>query len=1127
MPPSDRPVFHDPAGVRARWLRSISTVLLAACSILLGIFLLSLLAIPHLPRLTRISGQGHLLPIPNGKHKSQSALLGEIRRDALKRPNPQPTNDVVAGFYTPWQATSLPSLRANAHRLTHVMPQWLHVRPDGSFDDADADVDSIPNNRDIYRIAQANQLKIYPILDNSKDGKFFPDHVHQLFQSPSAQKKLAVSLADWLTDRHCDGINLDLEDLASEDSAHLAKFVEILNSEFSPRKLKVTIDVQPEDDDVPLTALASQVDFIVAMVYDNHSENTAAGPIAPINWSDSMLSALVKKVPVQKLVMGLGNYAYDWTPGSPADSLSYGEAMAQANGYREPEDSIPDIIDFDAESLNSWFRYDDENNRPHVVWMLDAASAYNQWLTGRNLGLRGAALWALGSEDPGIWQFLDRSRLEVVLKPSDLAAVNLDQDVDTIGKGEVLQVAALAQPGHRKVEMDSKTGLIEDLEYQSLPQGYILRKSGYIPKSLVLTFDDGPDPEWTPQILSLLKKYGVPATFFVIGQNAEANPNAVRRMVAEGHEVGSHTFTHPNLGAVTAQRANLELNATQRAIEAITGRSTILFRPPYNADSTPSTGEELRPVLAADSLGYITVGENVDPTDWDLNGEPTAQKTKQIVTDTLRQVAAGAGNVILLHDGGGNRAATVAALDQLIPALRAKGYTFTTVANLLGKTKAEVMPPLSPRDQLLVSLDGVVFSVLWGTGAFLSSAFLFAIFLGFLRVAIILPLAAFHRRRPVVAAYDGTISVIIAAFNESKVIQRTITSVLSSDYPNLEVVVVDDGSTDGTADRVREGFSNDPRVKLISKPNGGKASALNVAIEQSSGEVLVGVDADTQLAPDTITKLVSRFGDDRIGAVAGNVRVGNAQNLLTIWQSIEYTTAQNLDRRAYAVLNAVTVVPGAIGAWRKSVVATAGGYQTDTLAEDMDLTWRIREAGYRIETENSALAFTEAPETLSAFFKQRFRWAYGTLQCLWKHRRSVGRYGWFGCFALPSLWLFQVIFMALAPLVDLQVVWSLLNFWWAWQSAGTATELSPLPQATQNLTVILTLYALFFLVELVTGLVAFRWERRAPWPLAWLFIQRFVYRQVMYGVVYKSIFTAIRGSRTGWNKLERRASVKM
>ena len=1127
MPLPDQPVFHDPAGVRARWLTSVSRIFLAIVGLAIGIFLLSIVWVPQLPHLSRLSGQGHLLPIPNRKHKSQSALLAQIRRDSLLRPKPQPTTNAVAGFYTPWQATSLPSLRANAHRLTHVMPQWLHVRPDGSFDEADADTESIPNNRDILRIARENQLKVYPILDNSKDGKFFPDQVHQLFQSPGAQKNLAKRLAEWLIDRKCDGINLDLEDLDSEDSKHLAQFVQILNNEFAPRGLKVTIDVQPEDDDVPVAALAKDVDFIVAMVYDKHSELTTAGPIAPINWSDALLNDFVEKAPPQKIVLGLGNYAYDWTPGAPADSLSYGEAMAQANGYREPEDSVPDIIDFDPDSLNSWFRYDDEKNRPHVVWMLDAASAYNQWLTGRNLGLRGAALWALGSEDPGIWQFLDRSRLDIQLKPSDLASVTLDQDVDTIGKGEVLQVAALAQPGHRKVEMDAKSGLIEDLEYNVLPQGYILRKSGYVPKSLVLTFDDGPDAQWTPQILSVLRKYGVPATFFVIGENAEANPNLVRQMVAEGHEIGSHTFTHPNLGAVTADRATMELNATQRAIEAITGRSTILFRPPYNADSTPSTGEELRPVLAADRLGYITVGESVDPTDWDLHGESTANKTKQIVSDTLRQVAAGAGNVILLHDGGGNRMATVAALDQLIPALRAEGYTFTTVAHILGKTKAEIMAPLSPRDQLLVNLDGVVFSVLWGTGAFLSCAFLFAIFLGFLRAGLILPLAAVHRRRQVTAAYTGTISVIIAAFNESKVIQRTISSVLSSDYPNLEVVVVDDGSTDGTADKVREAFATDPRVKLILKPNGGKASALNLAIEQSSGDVLVGVDADTQLAPDTITKLVSRFGDERIGAVAGNVRVGNAQNLLTIWQSIEYTTAQNLDRRAYAVLNAVTVVPGAIGAWRKSVVATAGGYQTDTLAEDMDLTWRIREAGYRIETENSALAFTEAPETLTAFFKQRFRWAYGTLQCLWKHRRSLGRYGWFGCFALPSLWLFQVIFMALAPLVDLQVVWSLLNFWWAWQAAGTATELSPLPQATQNLTVVLTLYGLFFLVELITGLVAYRWERRAPWSLAWLFIQRFVYRQVMYGVVYKSIFTAIRGSRTGWNKLERRASVKM
>jgi cellulose synthase/poly-beta-1,6-N-acetylglucosamine synthase-like glycosyltransferase len=320
-------------------------------------------------------------------------------------------------------------------------------------------------------------------------------------------------------------------------------------------------------------------------------------------------------------------------------------------------------------------------------------------------------------------------------------------------------------------------------------------------------------------------------------------------------------------------------------------------------------------------------------------------------------------------------------------------------------------------------------------------------------------------------------------------------------------------------------FGTDPRVVLIRQANGGKAAALNTAIAAATGEIFVCVDADTIFSPEAIGRLTRYFADPKLGAVAGNVRVGNADNLLTTWQSIEYTTSQNLDRRAYAMLNCITVIPGAIGAWRADVLREAGGYRTDTLAEDMDLTWRVRMAGWRMETDSEALAFTEAPDAMGPVFKQRFRWAYGTLQCLWKHRRALGRYGCFGGFALPTLWLFQIVFQALAPLVDLQLLVSLIAFALALTAVGPQ-ELSPLPEATHALVQVGFLYGLFFLVELIAGIVAYRMERRSAWPLGWLFIQRFVYRQIMYGVVFKSFATALNGARTGWNKLDRKNTAR-
>src|SRR5205085_5638190 len=236
--------------------------------------------------------------------------------------------------------------------------------------------------------------------------------------------------------------------------------------------------------------------------------------------------------------------------------------------------------------------------------------------------------------------------------------------------------------------------------------------------------------------------------------------------------------------------------------------------------------------------------------------------------------------------------------------------------------------------------------------------------------------------------YQPSISVVIAAFNEEKVIVRTIEAVLANGYPDLEIIVVDDGSKDDTSGEVMRHFRD--RVRLLMQENGGKAAALNTGIEHASGEIIIALDADTIFARDTIRNLVRRFADPIVGAVAGNVKVGNRINPLTYWQSIEYITSQNLDRRAYAAINSVSVVPGAVGAWRREAIVQAGGYTTDTMAEDMDLTWRIRRIGWRVDTESAAIGYTEVPDTFKNLYKQRFRWAFGTLQSLWKHRRARG-----------------------------------------------------------------------------------------------------------------------------------------
>jgi cellulose synthase/poly-beta-1,6-N-acetylglucosamine synthase-like glycosyltransferase len=368
------------------------------------------------------------------------------------------------------------------------------------------------------------------------------------------------------------------------------------------------------------------------------------------------------------------------------------------------------------------------------------------------------------------------------------------------------------------------------------------------------------------------------------------------------------------------------------------------------------------------------------------------------------------------------------------------------------------------------------------------------------------------------------VSVVVPAYNEALVINKTIASLLAQEYPgSLQIIVVDDGSPDDTYAVARTAYGADPRVTIIRKTNGGKASALNVGIEQAVGEIVIGLDADTVFPPGTITRLVAPLADPRVGAVSGNAKVGNRTNLVTRWQALEYVTSQNLDRRAFSLLNCITVVPGAIGAWRASLVREVGGFSDDTLAEDQDLTLAIRRRGYMIAYADDAIALTEAPDTVAGLAKQRFRWSFGTLQCMWKHRDALlrPRYGTLGLIAMPNVWLFQLVFTAVSPLADLLAVWSLISVWLVRQEHGASYALTSLER-------VLTLYAIFLLVDWSAAVIAFLLEPGEERRLTWLiFPQRFAYRQIMYWVVVRSFLAAVRGHVVGWGKLERKGTVEM
>jgi cellulose synthase/poly-beta-1,6-N-acetylglucosamine synthase-like glycosyltransferase/peptidoglycan/xylan/chitin deacetylase (PgdA/CDA1 family)/spore germination protein YaaH len=1154
------PVFFDPSGKRRRAVNRTSTFVGLGVAIVTTIFVVSLLIVPFLPQFPGMANPARrlmhagqtLLPRRSQRlgrqllRRSRIALWKEIAagqgaraRRAAAVPSASAPDTVIAAFYAIWQRSGLYSLRLNADRLTDLFPEWLHLNRAGTglnFKDWDPEVTR--SNLDVIKVARDHHIDIHPVLNNAEAGQFDPARAHALLASGRNQLELAQTVRDWLVKQDFQGLNLDLENLYPRDYARLPQFLALLRGVLHPAGLQLSVDIEAARRDLALARIASEADYVILMAYNQHYPAGEPGPISGVAWFDSVLARTLRQVPADKLVVGVASFGLDWPrDGKPATQLrSYQDALFVAQDQR-PDDPPRQVVDFDPVALNPTFEYRDDSARTHEVWMLDAVTAYDELLLARRSGVRGAALWVLGAEDPSLWAIYDRRMVNALPAARVLDTIPPPYTPLRTGNGDVLEVASSPRGGLRMTDADSGTGVITDEEYLTFPAPYVIRHSGYQPKKLVLTFDDGPDRVYTPEILDELEALGVKATFFLIGENVERYPEVTRRIVREGNEIGSHTFTHPNMGAVSYRRALLEFNTTQRALESVLGRSTILFRFPYNADQEPTTNAETDPVLVASRLGYITVGELIDPQDWNLyktdsTGERVDRTAEDIIASVLTQVDSIKGNVILLHSGGGDRRATVQALPALVRTLQDRGYQFITVSQLLGVPRDVVMPPVRSHDQLLVGLDRVSFNAVFSFETILGITFIFAVVLAVGRVAFVIPVALLARRKARREVFDPSyrpsVSVLIAAYNEQPVIVHTIHSVLANDYPDLEVIVVDDGSTDGTGDEVARAFGGEPRVQLLVQPNAGKATALNRAMQSARGEILVCFDADTQIAPEGIALIVRHFQDPRVGAVAGNVKVGNRINVLTRWQSIEYITSQNLDRRAYAYLNAITVVPGAVGAWRRSAVVAAGGYHTDTMAEDMELTYRIRRAGWRITADVETLGYTEAPATFQAFFRQRFRWAYGTLQCLWKHRGALFRYGWFGSLAIPAVWIFQVLFQALGPLVDLKVVWTLVDFVYSWATMGALNQdWQPLPGITRLVLEVGFFYGIFFGVDLIGAFVAYWLDRERYRDLWWLFWQRFVYRQLMYAVLWKSVVTAVKGKRQGWGKLERRGTVQL
>ena len=1104
-------VFSDPTG--KRWPRLRLILLIGGVLFFLAtvLFVQTLFVTPQMNvpfSLRQLKGQLKALQKENPAGQlSASSLLwqkfGAARQAAKKLAGTAPTappkrlsgkkppdNEVRLAFYVNGDPYSYASLQQHTAQITHVCPEWMTV-VNGLGDlqiDADTRVSKLIANKGIA---------LMPLLTNLVGDTWQPEAIENLAHGPAKRQDGFIErVLSVLRSAKASGVVVDWQQIDPAYKKDITKFIDKFADALHDDNKELWLCVQPGQDldYIDFEAIGDNVDHFVAMLFDETSDTDPPGPLASRSWFEGWVRVLLEGSDTKQWIIAIGSYGYDWTiGGKKAELIAFSEAMSRAN------DAETKSVEVNGPSYSPYFYFQDED-KEHAVWFLDAVTFLNQVREVRNQKAGGFAVYRLGSEDPAIWDALNVPR-DFKLDNPTRQALEVIPSTDTIadvGDGEIVTVDENRTDGMRKLAVDADGYLTAKYtKFAEFPTLYHQGAGGE--HQVAITFDDGPDPRWTPKVLDILKAANVKAAFFLVGVNAERYPGLVRRIVNEGHEIGNHTYYHPNLALCWPEHIRLELNATQLLLETITGRATTLFRPPYAADTGPTQLSELAPLKIAEDLNYLVVLENIDPQDW-------AKPGADIILRRIKQQRHD-GSVILLHDAGGDRSQTVEALPQILDWLHTRGDTVVPLSTLLGTTRDAVMPPLQGNSQSITRfVSSTGFRIFHGIEEFLWAFMIVATALVVLRTLIVIWLAYRFRRGPK-SNFAEPISVVVAAYNEEKVIAGTLRTLLATDYQGeIEVVVVDDGSRDQTAAEVERVAQSESRVRLLQQDNHGKARALQRGLATARYGIVVFIDADTQCQRDTLPRLLEPLANTDVGAVSGHAKVGNLRTFIARCQALEYTCGFNLDRRAYNRWECITVVPGAISALRKDAINEAGGLSLETLAEDTDLTLSLHRHRQRIVYVPGAIAWTEAPESVRTLARQRSRWAYGTLQCLWKHRDMVFNWNYraLGWFSLPSIWFFQIILVAVTPMVDLFL-------------------LASLPFGVWN--AVLPFVIIFLAMDVILATLACMLERE-PLVRAWRILpMRLIYRPMLSYCIWKAILRAIKGAWVSWGKLERTASV--
>ncbi|APG45610.1 glycosyltransferase [Phaeobacter porticola] len=1050
-----------------------------------------------LPKSTTLEGNGGNDQLGNDHGRKSSAFASSCQKEASPPRSANNNPSRLYAFVTADLEDVANSVQRTCDTINVFVPEWLIISDEG--------IDWLQSGDQTFGTP-------YVVRTNP-----FGDHPIQPLMHVQASALEGKGTDHWskaarLAERHgWSGLCFDMRRLETQNLQKALVHLNGVKDDFIIKGLETCAVIAP--DQIEALAYGSELPdrVILPAVQNSYRLSIYEESPAPLDWFRSVLERARSAIPSEKLVIGLASGGVHWTTGSQVpEFISYADAMSQADQYGAFAGYAPDK----GHGLISYMDADGERN---MIWYLDAVSHYSQLLSLAEAGIDGVAIWGLGQEDPSIWPLLAKPDILSDEAFDTLSEIDLGSFVSYRGTGPFLRFDQTEVLGHRHVTRDSETLMVIDAVAQPLPTPVIGERYGSLPdKSILLTFDDGPAQDHTQEVLDILKDAEVPATFFMVGNQMFEQKNVVNALADSEFDFGLHTFSHPQLDRTSPARVQVELALQSRIFSWLTGRTPVVFRAPYMRGPGPLEGDLARRLKTIVDQRYHLLGADIVPPDW------RSLNPQQLVDYTLEALD-GTGQVLLMHDGGGERSNTIDALRLLLPELKARGYQFLT----LNQAMAGFGTPYETRQiTKLDPFEALAFTGVGNSATWVAFVVPFAVLLGVIRALILFVMAIRSRRadradlRHRTGDFSAPVTVVIPAYNEEKSILKTIYSVLDSDYPNLSVLVVDDGSTDATHALVTKTYKNNPSVQILRQPNGGKWKAANLAFSHVTTDYVVAIDADTIVAPDAIRRLMQPLRNPNVGAVAGKIMVGNSKNLLTKLEKLEYTVAQNIDRRAYETINAIMVVPGAFGAWRTEAVRRCGYYSSQTLAEDTDLTISLLEKGYEVRAADRAYAYTEAPASVGTLMKQRMRWSIGILQSAWKHRRTIRKGHAVGLVGLTDLVVFGVIMPLLGPIIDLLLVLMLVRF----VSSFDGTTFNAF---TVRDYAVLAIFLALPLLEMVMADFAVRSEPSTPRSMVFLLLlNRLIYRQLLIINVYRSLWRILTGRLTGWHKLRRFGSVE-